>query len=169
MLAFFASANSGALCSVRLSDLLGVMVEKHGDIDMRELKTVGDYKKALSEFPDDWPVKVATPAGGGVAIEHREMGGKPVVAVFGSNGGRFGESPLTDNEYQKQSQLFIGLKRQGYEYTSIHGDHRLCRRGGMNDTCYGTHFDRRLVERMVGEGLIQANEVDIERVRRCDA
>lgn len=136
---------------------------------MRELKTVGDYIRALSEFPEDWAVKVATPAGGGVAVEHREIGGVPVVAVFGSNGGRFGENPLTDDEYKKQSSLFMGLRRQGYEYTSIHGDHRLYRRSGMNDTCYGQHFDRRVVERMVAEGLIHAGEADIERVRRFDA
>ena len=136
---------------------------------MRELKTVGDYIRALSEFPEDWPIKVATPAGGGIAIEHREIAGTPVVAIFGSNGGRFGENPLTAQEYEKRSQLFLGLKRQGYEYTSAHGDHRLYRRsGGMNDTCYGTHFDRRIIERMVSEGLIQAGEVDVERVRRCD-
>jgi hypothetical protein len=136
---------------------------------MAKLKTVGDYIRALSAFPEDWPVKVATPAGGGVAIEHREIGWMPVVAIFGSNGGRFGENPLTDEEYEKQSALFVGLRQQGYEYTSIHGDHRLYRRGGVNDTCYGRHFDRRIVERMVVEGLIHANEVDIERVRLCDA
>ena len=60
-------------------------------------------------------------------------------------------------------------KRQGYEYTSIHGDHRLYRRSGQNDTCYGTHFDRRIVERMAAEGLILASAVDIEGVQRCDA
>ena len=86
---------------------------------MQELKTVGDYIKALSDFPEDRPVKVATPAGGGVAIEHREIGGKPVVAVFGSNGGRFGENPFTDDEYEKQSRRFLGLKSQGYEYTCL--------------------------------------------------
>lgn len=136
---------------------------------MRELKTVGDYIKALIEFPSDWPVKVATPAGGGIAVEHREIGGAPVVAVFGSNGGRIGENPLNDAEYEKQSRLFLGLRRSGYEYTSVHGDHRLYRRGGMNDTCYGTRFDRRIVERMVTEGLVHAREVDAERVRRFDA
>ena len=136
---------------------------------MKELKTVGDYIRAFSEFPEDWPVKVATPAGGGVAIEHRDIGGAPVVAVFGSNGGRFGENPLTDQEYEKQSKLFLGLRQQGYEYTSVHGDHRLYRRSGMNDTCYGTHFDRRIVERMMAEGLLAAGEADVERVRRCDA
>ncbi len=92
---------------------------------MRELKTVGDYIRALSEFPEDWPVKVATPAGGGVAVEHREIGGAPVVAIFGSNGGRFGENPLTDAEYEKQSRWFLSLRKMGYQYTSIHGDHRL--------------------------------------------
>lgn len=136
---------------------------------MAELKTVGDYIKALSAFPEDWPVKVATPAGGGVSVEHREIRGAPVVAIFGSNGGGFGENPLTDKEYEDKSERFLGLKRMGYEYTSIHGDHRLYLRSGQNDTCYGTHFDRRIVERMVDEGLIRADEVDIERVRRCDA
>ena len=97
---------------------------------MAELKTVGDYIKALSEFPEDWPVKVATPAGGGVSVEHREIRGAPVVAIFGSNGGRFGENPLTDKEYEDKSERFLGLKRMGYEYTSIHGDHRLYRRSG---------------------------------------
>ena len=136
---------------------------------MQELKTVGDYVRKLREFPEDWPVKVATPAGGGVAIEHREIRGAPVIAIFGSNGGRFGENPLTELEYEENARLFLGLKRQGYEYTSIHGDHRLYRRSGMNDTCYGTHFDRRVVERMVAEGLVHAGEVDVERVQRCDA
>lgn len=135
---------------------------------MRELKTVGDYIRALSEFPDDWPVKVDTPAGGGVAIEHREIGGAPVVAVFGSNGGQFGENPLTDQEYDKKSRLYIRMRNAGYDYTSIHGDHRLYLRGGMNDTCYGTHFDRRIVERMVAEGLLSASDVDVERVQRCE-
>jgi len=40
------------------------------------------------------------------------------------------------------------------------------RRFGSNDTCYGQHFDRRVVERMVAEGLIPADRVDIDRVRR---
>lgn len=135
---------------------------------MQELNTVGDYIRALSEFPEDWPVMVATPAGGGIAIEHREINGVPVIAVFGSNGGRFGENPLTDQEYEKQSRLFLALKNQGYNYTSIHGDHRLYQRGGVNDTCYGNHFDRRIVERMVAEGLLSASEMDIERVRYCE-
>ena len=135
---------------------------------MQELKTVGDYIRALSEFPSDWTVKVATPAGGGVAIEHREINGTPVIAVFGSNGGRFGENPLTNEEYEKRSKMFLSLRQQGYEYTSIHGDHRLYRRRGINDTSYGQRFDRRIIERMVGEGLIPASQVDIERVQRCN-
>ena len=133
------------------------------------METVGDYIRKLQEFPEDWPVHVSTQAGGGISIEHRDIKGKPVVAVFGSNGGRVGENPLTDQEYEKQSNRFLDLRRQGYEYTSIHGDHRLYRRGGTCDTCYGTHFDRRIVERMVAEGLISADYADVERVRRCDA
>jgi hypothetical protein len=136
---------------------------------MAELKTVGDYIRALSAFPEDWPVKVATPAGGGVAVEHREIGGAPVIAIFGRNGGRFGENPLTDEEYEKQSALFLELRLDdGYKYTSVHGDHRLYFPGGWNDTCYGTRFDRRIVERMVAEGLIRGQDVDIECVRRCE-
>ena len=133
------------------------------------MKTVGDYIRKLQEFPEDWPVQVSTQAGGGIAIEHREIKGEPVVAVFGRNGGRFGENPLTDQEYEKQSKQFLGMRQQDYEYTSIHGDHRLYRRSGRNDTCYGTHFDARIVERMVREGLVAASEVDIDRVRRCNA
>ena len=134
------------------------------------MKTVGDYIRKLQEFPEDWPVRVSTQAGGGISIEHREIKGSPIVAVFGSNGGVFGENPLTDQEYEKQSNSFINLRKNGFEYTSVHGDHRLYRReNGHSDTCYGIHFDLRIVERMVLEGLVSANEVDIERVRRSDA
>ena len=137
---------------------------------MQELKTVGDYIRKLREFSEDWPVRVSTQAGGGIAIEHRDIKGLPVVAVFGSNGGRFGENPLTEQEYQARSREFlVHWKDGGYSYTSIHGDHRLYRRGGTNDTCYGRGYDRRIVERMVSEGLIPANKVDIERVRSIDA
>lgn len=133
---------------------------------MKGFKTVGDYIRKLQDFPEDWPVQVSTRAGGGITIEHREIKGKPVVAIFGSNGGRFGENPLTDQEYEKQSKRFVGLLQQGYEYTSSHGDHRLYMRGDM--TSYGTHFDRRIVERMVAEGLIHVDSVDIEAVRKLD-
>ena len=134
------------------------------------MKTVEDYIKALREFPLDWPVEIDTSAGGGIAIEHREIGGKPVVAIFGSNGGRFGENPLTEEEYKKQSEKFLSMRSFGYRYTSIHGDHRLylARFYGVNDSHYGTHFDRRIVERMISEGLIDASEVDVERVRFLD-
>lgn len=133
------------------------------------MKTVGDYIRRLQEFPEDWLVHVSTPVGGGISIEHRYIKGKPVAAIFGSNGGMVGENPLTEQEYEKQSKMFIRLREYGYEYTSIHGDHRLYRRSGINDTCYGTHFDRRIIERMVDEGLLKESEVDVERVRRCDA
>lgn len=131
-----------------------------------ELMTVGDYIRALQDFPEDWPVRVSTPAGGGITIERRDIRGVPVVAVFGSNGGQFGENPLTEDEYKKQSSKFIHLMKLGYEYTTAHGDHRLYQRGGMSS--YGAHFDRRIVERMVDDGLLHESEVDIERVRRCD-
>jgi len=130
------------------------------------LETVGDYIKKLQEFPLDWPVKVSTPAGGGIAIEHREISGLPVVAVFGSNGGRFGENPLTEEEYKKMASEFLEMwNDKSYAYTSIHGDHRMYRPGGMNDTCYGQHFDRRVVERLIEDGLIQKEKVDIDRVK----
>lgn len=133
---------------------------------MESIKTVGDYILELQKYPLDWPVKVSTPAGGDIAIEHREIAGNPVIAIFGSNGGRFGENPLTEEEYQKKSADFMLLLNSGsYRYTSIHGDHRLYRPSGTNDTCYGFHYDRRIIERMVKEGLIPAESVDIERVK----
>jgi len=133
-------------------------------------RTVGDYIRKLQEFPEDWPVQVSTPAGGGIAIEHREINGNPIIAIFGSNGGRFGENPLTDQEYEAKSAEFMRMwNSSDYRYTSIHGDHRMYRPFGQNNTCYGTHFDRRVVERMVAEGLIPADKVDMERVRRCEA
>jgi hypothetical protein len=132
------------------------------------LKTVGDFLKALQAYPEDWPVQVATPAGGGVVAEHREIGGKPVIAIFGANGGRFGENPLTEDEYARKSREFLALWRSpGYRYTSAHGDHRIYRTGGVNDTCYGQPFDLRIVERLVKEGKLDGSVVNIERVRAC--
>lgn len=137
---------------------------------MKEIKTVGDYIRKLQEFPEDWIVKVATPAGGRIAIEHREIKGKPIIAIFGSNGGCFGENPFTEQEYAKRTKDFLRQwNDSSYSYTSGHGDHRMYKRGGVNDTCYGQSFDRRVIERMVEEGMIPADKVDIERVRRCDA
>lgn len=132
-------------------------------------ETVADFIEALSAFPKDWKVKVSTPAGGGIAIEHREVQGKPVVGIFGDNGGRFGEEPLTEKEYKKQSSQFLrSFNDPYYRYTTVHGDHRMYHPRGVNDTCYGTHYDRRVVERMVKEGLIPSDRVDLERVKRCD-
>ena len=132
-------------------------------------KTVGDYIKKLQEFPPEWPVEVSTTAGGSISIEHRDVKGLPLVAIFGSNGGQFGENPLTEQEYKDQSTEFLGMWNSShYSYTSIHGDHRLYRPSGRNDTCYGVHFDRRIVERMVLEGLIPGDRVDIDRVRSID-
>jgi hypothetical protein len=133
-----------------------------------EPKTVGDFIEALSAFPKDWPVIVSTPAGGGIAVEHREIRGKPIIAIFGKNGGLFGENPLTEDEYEKRSKEWASALRGGQRYTSIHGDHRLYYPSGINDTCYGQHFDRRVVERMVQEGLISADSVDLDRVARCE-
>ncbi len=39
---------------------------------------------------------------------------------------------------------------------------------GDQATCYGTHYDRRVIERMVAEGLIPEDSVHIERVARFE-
>lgn len=137
------------------------------------MKTVGDYISKLQEFPLDWPVCVSTQAGGGIAIEHREIKGNPVIAIFGANGGRFGENPLTEQEYEDRSKEFMQMWNDPMcGYSSVHGDHRMyyrtSGRGSHDDTCYGKHFNPRIIERMVEEGLIPADKVDIERVRRCN-
>lgn len=132
-------------------------------------QTVGDLVEALSAFPKDWPVKVKTDAGGGIAVEHREIKGKPVIAIFGKNGGRFGENPLTEEEYQAKSQDFLCGLNGGQCYTSIHGDHRLYYPGDSQSTCYSTHYDRRVIERMAREGLISPESVDMERVAYLEA
>ncbi len=89
--------------------------------------------------------------------------------MFGSNGGRFGENPLTDEEYKTQSGRFLAALQYGDLYTSIHGDHRTYSpRLGSQATCYGTHYDRRIIERMVREGLIRAASVDLERVAHIE-
>ncbi len=131
--------------------------------------TVSDFIAILKAYPGDWPVIVATPAGGEIAIEHREIRGKPVIAVFGSNGGRFGENPLTEEEYQRQSKRFMDALKIGDLYTSIHGDHRTYSPSlGSQATCYGQHYDRRIIERMVDEGLLRPEQVDLERVRHIE-
>jgi hypothetical protein len=130
-------------------------------------QTVGDFIDALSKFPRDWRVVVSTPAGGGIGVEHREIKGEPIVGIFGTNGGRFGENPLTEEEYQKQSREFLTDLREGRFYTSVHGDHRTYSPSlGSQATCYGTHYDRRIIERMVKEGLISESSVDLARVAR---
>lgn len=134
--------------------------------------TVKDWVERLKQFPEDWPVVVSTTAGGGIVIEHREMEGKPVVAIFGSNGGRFGENPLTDEEYAKQSARFLRLLGEGYWYTRVHGDHRLYMdHGHVNDTCYGVRFDDRVVDRMIANGLLGtfSRTHDVPGVRRAAA
>lgn len=135
-------------------------------------KTVGDFIELLSTFPADWPVLVSTQAGGGIAVEHRDSknDGKPFVGIFGKNGGRFGEDPLTEEKYQEESDRFISDLEHGKLYTSIHGDHRTYSpRLGSQATCYGSHYDRRIIERMVREGKIPATSVDIERVAKCES
>ena len=57
----------------------------------------------------------------------------------------------------------------GHFYTSVHGDHRTYSPGmGAYATCYGRHYARRVIERMVAEGLIAASSVDLERVAYLD-
>ena len=120
------------------------------------LRTVKDYIEHLKQFPEDWPVRVSTRAGGDIAIEHREIDGMPVVAVFGSNGGRFGENPFTEDEYKKRSQEFLEKMKRGWIYTPDYGDHRLYMDLGHPDSgCYGEHFDARIIERMVAEGILE--------------
>lgn len=131
-------------------------------------KTVADFIALLSSFPPEWRVSVSTSAGGGIAVEHREIKGEPIVGIFGKNGGRFGENPLTEDEYHRVASNFLAALHAGQKYTSIHGDHRLYRPIGMNDTCYGTHYDRRVIERMVSEGLIAKDSVDLERIAAFD-
>lgn len=134
-----------------------------------EPKTVADFIELLSTFPPEWPVKVSTSAGGGIGVEHRETKGEPFVGIFGKNGGRFGENPLTEEEYQKRSQQFLADLKCGKVYTSIHGDHRTYWPSlGSQATCYGAHYDRRIIERMVKDGLIAEGSIDIERVRKCE-
>jgi len=136
---------------------------------MRSLHTVRDYIDALNQYPSDWPVHVVTPAGGEVVVEHREINGKPVVGVYGRNGGKIGESPLTEEEYQAAAKLFLALWNDpSYRYTTIHGDHRMYLPAGMNDTCYGYHFDRRIIERLVTEGIISNKDVEIDRVKHLE-
>lgn len=135
-------------------------------------KTVADFIELLSLFPPEWPVQVSTPAGGGIGIEHRESYGKPFVGVFGKNGGRFGEEPFTEEEYKKESEAYLTAIKIGNIYTSMHGDHRTYSPSphlGSQATCYGRRYDRRVIERMVREGLILANSVDLDRVAKLDS
>lgn len=77
--------------------------------------------------------------------------------------------PLTEEEYCTQSESFLAMMNGSrYRYTSIHGDHRMYIPGGVNDTCFGIHFDRRVIERLVEEGKLAKDRVDIERVQRCE-
>jgi hypothetical protein len=131
--------------------------------------TVAEFIELLSCFPKDWRVVVKTPAGGGIGVEHREIGGESVVGIFGKNGGIFGENPLTEDEYRLKSAEFLRDLNCGRAYTSVHGDHRLYSPSlGSQATCYGTHYDRRVIERMVREGLVAAASVDLERVASFD-
>lgn len=141
---------------------------------MKDAKTVGDYLAFLKEFPEDMPVHVATQAGGGISLERRDVKGVPSIAIFGTNGGRFGESPLTEEEYAKKSKEFLSRLRdegcghgsgRGWVYTTSYGDHRLYQRitGTGNDGCYGTSYDERIIDRMVAEGKLEYFKQDFSR------
>lgn len=132
-------------------------------------ETVGEFIKRLQEFPADWRVHVVTPAGGGLAIEHREAeSGTPFIGIYGDNGGRVGQNPLTEEEYQHASSRFMQYWNDpNYRYTTDSGSHAMYRdHGHPQDFCYQDRFDRRVVERMVAEGRIPAEKVDIDKVRR---
>jgi hypothetical protein len=116
-------------------------------------ETVQDYLEILKQYPLGYRVMVATHAGGGISIEHRQVDGEDVIAIFGSNGGRFGENPLTEVEYRIKSGNFLSGIKEGQLYTQIHGDDRLYNPG--HDTVYGTHYDKRVVDRLVSEGLFK--------------
>lgn len=134
---------------------------------MPALKTVSDYIKHLQTFDPDWRVVVSTGAGGGISVEHRETKeGEPIIAIFGSNGGSFGYSPLTEEKYIKESQRFLSeIQSKDRRYTSRHGDHRIyTERYNVNDSCYGLSFDHRVIERMVIEGLANVSDLDLKRV-----
>lgn len=130
-------------------------------------ETVADFIELLSVFPPEWPVRVSTQAGGGIGVEHRESNGRPFIGIFGKNGGCVGENPLTEEEYHKQSADFLSDLKYGKAYTSIHGDHRTYHPNlGSQTTCYGRHYDHRIIARMVKEGLISETSVDLDRVDR---
>ena len=132
-------------------------------------ETVGEFIDLLSAFPRHWPVAIKFAGGGGTAIVQRDIKGVPHVAIFNKNGGGLGEKPFTEEEYATQSKMFLTQLQFGCRYTSIHGDHRLYSPSlGDQATCYGIHYDRRVIERMVSEGLIRADSVHIDRVKRLD-
>ena len=133
---------------------------------MSDPETVADYIALLQQFPADWRVIVATPAGGGIAVRHREIKGESIVAIFGKNGGQFGENPLTEEEYAKQSEAFMrDMSDPKRKYTSAHGDHRMYTPSLWSQaSCYGTHYDSRVIDRMVADGLIKKSERKIHDI-----
>src|SRR5580693_9400540 len=117
--------------------------------------SVGELVKKLQDFPSEMPVIVDLRGGGGVSVEARDIvdrdsgEGEAIVAIFASNGGRFGCNPLTEEEYKKKSLEFLDALYDEYRsrnemygnrrrFTTIHGDYRIYHDyGGQNDTCYG--------------------------------
>lgn len=129
---------------------------------MGKLVTVADYIERLKQFPPDWRVAVVTPAGGGIVIEHREIRGESVAAIYGGNGGSIGENPLTEDEYKEKSQQFMcDLNSRSRQYTRMYGDHRFYNhRMGLDESKFGTHYDERIVKRMIAEGKITQEQLD---------
>lgn len=129
--------------------------------------TNGELIDLLQRFPREWPVRIALQAGGDIAVEHRERLDERFVAIFGSNGGRFGEDPLTEDVYQKRKKEFLEkYHNKQCKYTSAYGEHMIyLETGSPIAPCYGQSFDVRVVERMISEGVLTLSKEDIERVR----
>jgi hypothetical protein len=123
--------------------------------------SVGQMIKALEQFDRETTIIIDLRGGGGVTIERRDLCDKltqkteEIVAIFASNGGRFGFNPLTEEEYKTKSEQFLqGLKHKNF--TTTHGDYRIYNKLGLpNDSCYGTVYDSRIINRMVEEGILE--------------
>lgn len=138
-----------------------------------QIKTVGDLMNVLWDYPTDYPIVI----GGSyleeypINVEHRELNNLQIINLWGGGQayGPIGEKPLTDKEYEKISKEFLEkINNPSYTYTSSYGDHSLVIKGlcGRCDATVYYTYDKRIIERMVAEGLISKHSVDIEKVRR---
>lgn len=137
------------------------------------IKTVGDLMQVLWDYPNDYPVVIGKRFldGDKIHVEHRELNGKQIINLWcsGHTSGPIGENPLTDEEYEKRSKEFLStIHQEGYTYTSSYGDHRIVFRCNCGSCTSPLHYvyDKRIIERMVAEGLIPWHSVDIDKVRR---